>query len=235
MCFCGRALHQCVCLCFMQQKHIKGCQALLAAPSGFTIKDIIKLKNTYKHFIISTFSFIWAAAWIPAVCCRGWRAASRLVFSYNPEVWGNPGPPGPRGGRQGADPDYSMVTKLHRSQETFWLIWVSVTLWWREPQERLKHTSEDLLICSYVFPYFPSCFSLPSVSQQFRLQAAVNTLLLVSIWSSHAQLPAANVTWSKTANEMMVKDQWALIWNVSHVATLSVSRKNKWADTVPVH
>lgn len=71
MCFCGRALNQCVCLCFMQQKHIKDCQALLAAPSGFTIKDIIKLKNTYKHFIISTFSFIWAAAWIPAVCCRG--------------------------------------------------------------------------------------------------------------------------------------------------------------------
>lgn len=35
------------------------CQALLAAPSGFTIKDIIKLKNTYKHFIISTFSFIF--------------------------------------------------------------------------------------------------------------------------------------------------------------------------------
>lgn len=63
------------------------------------------------------------------------------------------------------------------------------------------------------------------MSQQFRLQAAVNTLLLVSIWSSHAQLAG-----SKTADETMVKDQWGSVWNVNHVATLSVSRKN-----TPIH
>lgn len=133
----------------MQQKHIKGCRALLAAASGVTIKDIIKLKNTYKHFIISTISFIWAAAWIPAVCCRGWRAASWLVFSYNPEVWDNPGPPGPRGG--GRDPDYSVVTKLHRSQETFGSF---ECLWHYDEENHRRDWNRPLNICSSVLMSF---------------------------------------------------------------------------------